>query len=123
MTYNEKLSAKLTTLSKNYNSYFHTIDLQSKEFKKMKKIEVLNFAISHFNHFKSLLDSVLPVHEKKLKMILSKCNKDSAYYTMQKESEKKQCGELWAIKKTIKEKKEAILMYDKAIKILQNEIK
>lgn len=123
MTYKEKLSAEINTLSKNYNSYFQIVNLQSKEFAKMKKIEVLNYAIEDCNHSKALLDSVLPVHEKKLKMILSKCNKNSVYYTMQKESEKKQCGELWAIKKTIKEKKEAILMYDKAIKILQSEIK
>lgn len=121
MTYKEKLSAEINTLSKNYNSYFQIVNLQSKEFAKMKKIEVLNYAIEDCNHSKALLDSILPVHEKNLKMILSKCKKDSAYCTMQKESEKKQCGELWAIKKTIREKKEAIELYRKAIQILRTE--
>lgn len=121
MTYKEKLSAKINTLSKNYNSYFQIVNLQSKEFAKMKKNEVLNYAIEDCKHSKALLDSILPVHEKKLKMILSKCKKDSGYCTMQKESEKKQCGELWAIKKTIREKKEAIQLYRKAIQILRTE--
>lgn len=123
MTYKEKLSAKLNILAKHYNSYFENIDLNSKEFEKMKKKEVLNLAIEHFSHSKSMLNSVLPLHEKNLDKILSKCEKDTEYCRIQQEKLNRNCGDLWAIKKTIKEKKEAIGMYNRAIKIVKAEIR
>lgn len=97
--------------------------MQSKEFEKMKKKEVLKLAIEHFNHSKSILNSVLPLHEKKLTEILSKCKKDTEYYRIQQEKLNKNCGDLWAIKKTIKEKKEAVGMYNRAIQIVKAEIR
>ena len=122
MDYREKITKESEKLELNSYTNFCK-NLYLKQFRPYKKNEVLGFCLEEAKKSLSALTGILPVHEKKLKKILELCKKDSLYRKYCIEGKKEHHGDLWAIEKTIKEKKVAINSYRKYIQIVEAEMK
>ena len=122
MDYREKIKKESEKLELNSYTNFCT-NLYLRQFSPYKKNEVLGFCLRDAEKSLNALTGILPVHEKKLKKILELCKKDSLYRKYCLEDKKNHCGDLWAIEKTIKEKKVAINSYRKYIQIVEAEMK